>query len=195
MTILPKKKATQGKSEGEKKEPVQHHGGGHLQNISAQDSLNREMIYPSRTSPSRWHSGSSREGSSTDYDDYFEGLESSGGPCHSSNKRLRHRASPHRNLSRKGHGHHHHRNVPSPQSASLMSSSNVPNHGITEHPADRDNATTSQQGNPGTSVSMEEAEDHSGYNSGDEYGPTSDMVAGTAEEWEEVIIACSWALV
>lgn len=178
MTILPKKKAAQGKNESESQESVQHHhGGGHIQNISAQDSLNREILYPNRTTPPTWHPNNPRESSSNEYDGYFDSLESSGGPCHSSSKRLRHRASPHRNLSRKGHGHHNHRNTASPQAPGLITNSVSPQ---------SEGATVSDQRQSETAASVSQIEDHSGYNSGDEYENNSEISSWTPEEWEEV---------
>ncbi|XP_059352117.1 OTU domain-containing protein 5-B-like isoform X2 [Daphnia carinata] len=182
MTILPKKKSSQARSESESNtdgSPLQHLSVGsnnHLSHIGPVPQVTEPLNVArlsGRTSTSHTHSHGHSSQSSSRYEDYD--LES--GP---SQTKRRMRVSPHRAVRPK----HRDRNsstsaIPSTSSAihnvassSSSGSSPTPSHVVPE---------------PSSSYHCED-ESGSGYNSGDEYGParsSSSNVAISEEEWEQ----------
>ncbi|KAK3101139.1 hypothetical protein FSP39_001235 [Pinctada imbricata] len=102
MTILPKKKPTKDKNEGESNEhQMGHSGHSHQHHQSATDSRH-EKATRSRNSPTRWLPSTTREEKLASHDPggSFEGHEGA-----TSQHKRRHRSSPHRNHVRKHRGH------------------------------------------------------------------------------------------
>ena len=103
MTILPKKKPTKDKNEGESSDhQMGHTTHSHQHHQSATDSRH-EKTTRSRNSPTRWLPTTSRDEKLASHDPgggNFEGHESS-----TSHNKRRHRSSPHRSHVRKHRGH------------------------------------------------------------------------------------------
>ncbi|XP_037582940.1 OTU domain-containing protein 5-B isoform X2 [Dermacentor silvarum] len=156
MTILPTKKSSQSKSEGDGSDPSSFHGDRHGHSGHSAEQYN----FANRNSPPRWAApnASSRDekrpahATASGFDE-FDAVD--GGPSHS---KRRHRASPHRSLRKA-----HHRSA-----------------GIVVKPS------TSQGANSPAvedSASGREDADPSGYNSGDEYDKPPEL--WTNEEYKE----------
>lgn len=157
MTILPKKKTTQQKAEGENPADSSNHTYTETHSHQAHSTESRERFnFTSRTSPPTWPLHSSREekrpahSSSSGFDEY---VNSDCGPSHS---KRRHQTSPHRSV-RKARTHSH-RSGTSSITYPIPGPSQVPLSTIQER-----QASNSQVKAP------ESQEDPSGYNSGDEY--------------------------
>ncbi|XP_054719585.1 OTU domain-containing protein 5-A-like [Uloborus diversus] len=163
MTILPKKKTTQQKAEGESAADTTNHSYS-TENIGHQSlaSETRERFnFSSRTSPPAWPLHSSREekrpshSANPGFDEYFN---SDSGPSHS---KRRHQTSPHRSV-RKARTHSNH---------SLRSGGppiTYPSAGPSQVQVSLSNIQERQNNNQGKTPERKE-EDPSGYNSGDEY--------------------------
>lgn len=96
MTILPKKKVTKEKAEGDN---VDHHNRLHPHQSTSENR--HEKVARVRNSPTRWLPTPGREEAAHDPGGAYDPHESTSGH----NKR-RHRSSPHRNHSRKHRGGH-----------------------------------------------------------------------------------------
>lgn len=176
MTILPKKKNSQQKTEGENSDPSNHsyHGDRHGHQSHPQEGRER-FNFTARSSPPTWTSHSSREekrpahSSNSNFEDY-EGAD--GGPSHS---KRRHRASPHRS-SRKTHSHTGH-NLRSNNSQNFSNPGPSPSQGSHSSAQSQERRSSAQNNQDNRE------EDPSGYNSGDEYDRSVEMV--TEEELEE----------
>ncbi|XP_068206851.1 OTU domain-containing protein 5-B isoform X2 [Palaemon carinicauda] len=207
MTILPKKKpqqASSGGGEGETVEPpnsVPHQHqlpiGSIPNHIQAGEAATRGPLYLASQSPTPcWPppppSGTTREEKRpphTTPSHYEEAHES--GPSHS---KRRYRASPLRSVRPKHRDHREHRGNTSPPYPSTSSGWNVTSVSHThphQHPHTLPMSTSitqtltpalSAQAGP-SQAPEEEDNNHSGYNSGDEYEPWGWNL--TAEEWEE----------
>ncbi|XP_076369809.1 OTU domain-containing protein 5-A-like [Tachypleus tridentatus] len=183
MTILPKKKSGQSKNEGEVSDPATHsyHGERHGHQSHSQENRER-FAFSGRNSPPRWPPPPSRDDkrpahpSSSSFDEY-DNVD--GGPSHS---KRRHRASPHR-TTRKSHSHVHGHSHTG-HSGHNLHRTNVsqafsnPGTSQTGH-----NTSQERQNNQVPLLEVSEENDHSGYNSGDEYDRPVEM--WTEEELEE----------
>ncbi|XP_032781657.1 OTU domain-containing protein 5-B isoform X1 [Daphnia magna] len=181
MTILPKKKSTQSRSESESNtdgSPLQHLSVGnnsHLTHIGPVPQVTEPLNVArlsGRTSSSHTHSHGHSSQSSSRYEDYD--LES--GP---SQTKRRMRVSPHRAVRPK------HRDRNSSTSAIPSTSSAI--HSVASSSSSGSSPTPSHAV-PEASSSYHEDESGSGYNSGDEYGParsSSSNVPVSEEEWEQ----------
>lgn len=177
MTILPKKKTSQGKNEPEASDPNSHHGSHHshqpIHNPTLNENRDGVRLFPGRNSPPRWPPPSSREekrpahASASGFEDY-DALDS--GPSHS---KRRHRASPHRS-ARKHREHRTNTSGNSNPSVALPSTSN----------SSSLSGSSSPPPTPSEPVTPNHSEDYSGYNSGDEYVNPPHLWL-TEEEWTE----------
>ncbi|GFR32196.1 OTU domain-containing protein 5 [Trichonephila clavata] len=177
MTILPKKKSTQQKTETEKPaDPTNHNYSGDNHGHASHSQESRERFnFSSRTSPPTWPLHSSREekrpahSSGLGFDEY---VTSESGPSHS---KRRHQTSPHRNV-RKARTHSNH---------SLRSGSSTIPYPIPGPSQVQVSLSTVQerQNNNSKGEVAEGQEDPSGYNSGDEYDRTFEQM--TEEELVE----------
>lgn len=168
MTILPTKKASQQKNEGDGSDPNAYHGDRHGHSNHTSEGYN----FQSRNSPPRWSSAGSRDEKRPAHPpgstfDEFDNID--GGPTHS---KRRHRASPHRSL-RKTHNHSHSHLGHNHRSANV-----VPNF---SNPSTSQGSSSPVAERAGNSVA--EKDDPSGYNSGDEYDKRSEL--WTPEEYQE----------
>lgn len=159
MTILPTKKSSQAKSEGDGSDPSSFHGDRHGHSGHSAEQYN----FATRNSPPRWAApnASSRDekrpahATASGFDDAVDG-----GPSHS---KRRHRASPHRTLRKT---HHRSAAVVVTNFAAKPSTSQGAN-----SPAAEDASSASEDADP------------SGYNSGDEYDKPPEL--WTPEEFKE----------
>ncbi|XP_067144265.1 OTU domain-containing protein 5-B isoform X1 [Centruroides vittatus] len=174
MTILPKKKTTQSKNEGENTDPNHsYHGDRHGHQPHPPESRERFNF-----SPQTWPPATPRDekrpshATSTNFDDY-ETTDS--GPSHS---KRRHRASPHRSI-RKNHPHVHSNHV-------VHRTNNQTNF---TNPSTSQSGHSPSQDRPNSAMQVKTTEDDgvnggpSGYNSGDEYDRPIEM--WTEEELDE----------
>ncbi|XP_065305678.1 OTU domain-containing protein 5-B-like isoform X1 [Dermacentor albipictus] len=156
MTILPTKKSSQSKSEGDGSDPSPFHGDRHGHSGHSAEQYN----FANRNSPPRWAApnASSRDekrpahATASGFDE-FDAVD--GGPSHS---KRRHRASPHRSLRKA-----HHRSAGVVVKPSTSQGANSP--------AGEDAASGREDADP------------SGYNSGDEYDKPPEL--WTNEEYKE----------
>ncbi|EFX82051.1 hypothetical protein DAPPUDRAFT_302835 [Daphnia pulex] len=179
MTILPKKKSSQSRSESESNtdgSPLQHLSVGsnnHLSHIGPVPQVAETCSVSrlsGRTSSSHPHSHGHSSQSSSRYEDYD--LES--GP---SQTKRRMRVSPHRAVRPK----HRDRN----SSTSAIPSTSSAMHSVASSSSSGSSPTPSHTV---PDPSSHEDESGSGYNSGDEYGParsSSSNVPISEEEWEQ----------
>lgn len=164
MTILPTKKSSQAKSEGDGSDPSSFHGDRHGHSGHSAEQYN----FATRNSPPRWAApnASSRDekrpahATASGFDDAVDG-----GPSHS---KRRHRASPHRTLRKT---HHRSAAVVVTNFAAKPSTSQGAN-----SPAAEDASSASEDADP------------SGYNSGDEYDKPPEL--WTPEEFKEASVLC-----
>lgn len=176
MTILPKKKTTQQKSEGEKPADSTNHsytGENHGHQTHSQEGRER-FNFASRTSPPTWPLHTSREekrpahSSSSGFDEY---VNSDCGPSHS---KRRHQTSPHRSVRKaRTHSNHSHRSGNSSITYPIPGPSQVTLSTVQER----------QTSNSQVKAPELQEEDPSGYNSGDEYDRSFDNM--TEEELAE----------
>ncbi|XP_064486928.1 OTU domain-containing protein 5-B-like [Ornithodoros turicata] len=168
MTILPTKKSSQQKNEGDGSDPNAYHGDRHSHSNHPSENYN----FQNRNSPPRWSNTNSREEKRPAHPpgsnfDEFDNVD--GGPTHS---KRRHRASPHRSL-RKTHNHSH-----SHLGHGHRSTGVVPNF---SNPSTSQGNSSPVAERPGNAVA--ENDDPSGYNSGDEYDKPPEL--WTPEEYQE----------
>ncbi|CAL1270715.1 unnamed protein product [Larinioides sclopetarius] len=177
MTILPKKKSTQQKSEAEKPaDSANHNYSGDNHGHTSHPPEGRERFnFSSRTSPPTWPLHTSREEkrpahpTNIGFDEYVNGES---GPSHS---KRRHQTSPHRNVRKaRTHSNHSHRSGSSSIPYSIPGPSQV--QGLST-------VSERQNNNSKGEVAEGQEEDPSGYNSGDEYDRSFDQM--TDEELRE----------
>lgn len=156
MTILPKKKTSQQKTDNDIPDPNPHaYHGDRLGHQPLASETRERFNFQSRNSPPSWPLSTSRDekrSSNSTFDEY-ENVEN--GPSHS---KRRHRASPHRNIRKSHSTLHGHRNSTTQnyQNAGPSQSGLSPTH-------ERPNSTVAVE------VETQSHEDYTGYNSGDEY--------------------------
>ncbi|GIY59449.1 OTU domain-containing protein 5 [Caerostris darwini] len=179
MTILPKKKTTQQKTEGEKPADSANHNytaDSHGHASHPPEGGRERFNFSTRTSPPAWPLHTSREekrpahSSGLGFDEY---VNSESGPSHS---KRRHQTSPHRNVRKaRTHSNHSLRGggssipypIPGPSQVQV---------GLSTVPERQNNSSKKEN-------TENREEDPSGYNSGDEYDRPLDQL--TEEELRE----------